>query len=87
VSGQRRELLPDQPGLLRGDPPHQVIAVRKPLRVLCGKLCLADSAHAVQGLDHGLIPGQQPFPHRRQQPISPGKSRIARRDIPPRLPR
>ena len=62
------------------------------MRILHRQLRLADPAHAVQGLHHRPIPGQQLLSHRNQQSIPPCKTRIPRRNVPdpwqyPRSPR
>ena len=78
LGGQRRDLLPDQPGLLRGDPPHHVIARGEPVRVLSRQLRLAHPAHPLQRLHHRPAPGQQRLPHIGQHLIPAGEPRIAR---------
>jgi hypothetical protein len=83
TGGQRRDLLPDQPGLLGGDPPHHVIARREPVRVLCRQLRLAHPAHPRQRLHHRPPPGKQRLAHIGQHLIPAGEPRIPRRDIPP----
>ena len=79
---QGGELVADQPGLLGVDPPGHVIAVGEPVRVLDRQLGLAHPAHALQRLHHRRVPGQQPVPHRRQQPVPAGEPRVAGRDVP-----
>ena len=81
-SAQGGELVADQPGLLGVDPPGQVIGSGEPVRVLDRQLGLAHPAHPVQRLHHRLVPGQQPLPHRHQQPVPAGEPRIAGRDVP-----
>ena len=79
---QGGELVPDQPGLLGIDPPGQVIGPGEPVRVLDRQLGLAHPAHALERLHHRLVPGQQPLPHRHQQPVPAGEPGIAGRNIP-----
>ena len=81
--GQRRDLLPDQPRLLRGDPPHYVIAGGEPVRVLGRQLGLADPAHPVQRLHRRPVLAQQRLPDLRQHPVPAGEPGIAGRDISP----
>ena len=85
-AAQRRaqggELVADQPGLLGVDPPGHVVVGGEPVRVLDRQLGLAHPAHALQRLHHRPVPGQQPVPHRRQQPVPAGEPRVAGRDVP-----
>ena len=79
---QGGELVADQPALLGIDPPSHVIIGGEPVRVLDRQLGLAHPAHALQRLHHRRLPGQQPVPDRRQQPVPAGEPRVAGRDVP-----
>ena len=72
----------DEPSLLGVHPPGQVIVPGEPVGVLGGQLGLAHPAHPLKGLHHRLVPGQQPLPHRHQQPIPASEGRVAGRDVP-----
>src|ERR1700677_4102765 len=86
VLPQFRELAANQPGLVRTDPPHHVIAVREAVRVLHGQLRLADPAYSLQRLHGRPVPGQQPGPDSGQELLPPDEPRITWRYVPPQPP-
>ena len=83
LRGQRRELLRDRCGLLRGDPPHHVVICGEPVRVLDCQLRLAYAAHTVQCLNDCPLPAQQLLPHFLQELRAPGEPKVPGRDASP----
>ncbi len=72
-------------GLLRGDPPHQVVVGHEPVHVLQRHLGLADAAEPEQGLrlrqHHGHAPAEL-IAHPLQHDAAPGEPGVAGRRVP-----
>jgi hypothetical protein len=82
VRCERGELVGEQRGLLGVEPPHQGVVGGEAVGVLDGELSLADSAQAVQCLQHDSLVGGQECVELFEHAVSAGEVRVARRHLP-----